>query len=157
MSYYTALSAAWSGATQPPAGVVGTALTGGMTTAQKIAAVNGWTVTGTIPATYFTDGAAILNCINYTEFKLLSATEQGNLLALCRIPGSLLGGSAQTAHMVAGMIIDYFLTLHSGPITISALTALASAQPWWSTSVANGGGGLTGPVGTNDAIAAGLT
>lgn len=157
MAYYTALITAWNGATQPPTGVTGTALTGGMSTAQKIAAVNGWAVTGTIPATYYTTGDAILNCINYSEFKLLTATEQNNLLSLCRISGQLLGGSAQTTHMVAGMIIDYFITLHSGPNTIAALTALAQAQPWWSTSVANGGGGLVAPVQLSDTTQAGLS
>lgn len=157
MSYYTALITAWNGVTQPPVGVVGAGLTGGMTTAQKVAAVNGWTVTGTVPATYFTTGNAILNCINYGEFKLLSVAEQSNLLALCAIPGPLLGGSGQTTHMVAGMIIDYFLTSHAGPITIAALTALAAAQPWWSTSVANGGGELVAQVKISDAIQAGLS
>src|SRR5574337_1038616 len=44
MAYYDVLKAAWNGTTQPPAGVTGTALTGAMTTAQKLAAVNAWTV-----------------------------------------------------------------------------------------------------------------
>lgn len=157
MAYYTALIAAWNGATQPPTGVVGTGLTGGMTTAQKITAVNGWTVTGSIPTTYFTTGDAILNCINYGEFKLLTSTEQNNLLALCRTPGQLMGGSAQLTHMVAGMIIDYFQTLHPGPITIAALTALAQALPWWQATVAGGGGGLVAPVQMSDCTQAGLS
>ena len=46
MGDYGALIAAWNSATQPPTGVTGTALTSGMTTAQKLAAVNGWTVPG---------------------------------------------------------------------------------------------------------------
>lgn len=157
MAYYTALITAWNGVTQPPTGVVGTAITGGMTTAQKMAAVNGWTVTGTVPTTFYTSGDALLNCINYSEFKLLTAAEQTNLLAMLRIPGSLLGGSGQATHMVPGMIVDYFLTLHAGPITIAALTALASAQPWITTPVAQGGGGLTGPVSLTDTGPAGLS
>lgn len=46
MPYYTALQSAWNGTTQPPTGVTGTGLTAGMTTAQKLAAVNAWTVAG---------------------------------------------------------------------------------------------------------------
>ena len=46
MAYYDALKTAWNGATQPPIGVTGTALAAGMTTQQKLDAVNGWTVPG---------------------------------------------------------------------------------------------------------------
>lgn len=156
MAYYTALIAAWNGATQPPTGVTGTGLNGGMTTAQKIAAVNGWTITGTVPTSFFTTGDQLLNCINYTEFKSLTATEQANLLGMLRVSGPLLGGSAQTSHMVSGMIVDLFLTLHSGPNTIAALTALAQGvvTPWWQAST---GGNLTGPISQADVTAAGLS
>ena len=43
MAYYTALITAWNAGTVP-GGVTGSALTG--TTAQKLAAVNAWTVSG---------------------------------------------------------------------------------------------------------------
>lgn len=130
MAYYTALINAWNGATQPPTGVVGTAITGGMTTAQKLAAVNGWSVTGSVPTSFFTTGDKILNCINWSEFNALTSVQQSNVLAMCNIVGQLLGGSAQTSHLVAGMIIAYFPA--AGP-TITALTALAqgSTNPWW--------------------------
>jgi hypothetical protein len=107
MSYYTALINAWNSATQPPSGVTGTGLTG-LTTAQKLVAINGWTVTGTIPTTFYTTGSAVLNCINITEFNNLTAAQQSNLLALCNNPGQLLSGSGQTANLTAGMIISYF-------------------------------------------------
>lgn len=153
MSYYTALINAWNGATQPPVGVTGTGLTGGMSTQQKIDAVNGWTVTGTVPATLFVTGAQLLNCVNYAEFKALTAAQQADLMALFQVPGPLLGGSANTTHLVDGMILDYFPV--AGP-TIAALTALAqgTVTPWWQAST---GGGLSSPVSQNDVTAAGLS
>lgn len=156
MAYYTALINAWNNATQPPSGIVGTALTG-LTTANKIIAINSWTVTGTIPTSFYTTGSQVLNCINWTEFTALTAAQQLNLLTMLNCPGSLLGGSGNTTFMVDGMVLDYFSN-KSGP-TITALTALANAQiqPWWSTSVANGGGGLTGPVSQTDITIAGLS
>lgn len=152
MAYYDALIAAWNGATQPPTGVTGTGLNGGMTTAQKIAAVNGWTKTGTVPTVLNVTGAQVLNCINWTEFAALTATQQSQLLALCAVPGSLLGGSSNTAQMVDGMLLAFF-TNHAGA-TITALTALAqgSVTPWWQT-----GAGLSGPVSAADTTAAGLS
>jgi hypothetical protein len=154
MAYYTALIAAWNGATQPPAGVTGTALTG-LTTANKIIAVNGWTVTGSVPTSFATTGAALLNCINWTEFAALTAQQQSNLLALLANPGPLLGGSANAGLITAGMFLAYFSN-HSGP-TILALNALAKATvtPWWQASVANGGAGLNSTITQYDITAAG--
>jgi hypothetical protein len=131
MAYYTALVTAWNGATQPPTGVTGTGLTGSMTTPQKLAAVNGWTVTGVVPTTLYATGVQIANCINWTEFAALTAAQQQNLLLLCLQPGPLLGGNANTGNVLDGMLLAYF-TNHAGP-TISALTALAQGtiQPWW--------------------------
>ena len=108
MAYYTALITAWNSGTQPPTGVTGTGLNGGMTTAQKIAAVNGWTVTGSIPSSFFTTGAAILNCINWTELSNLTDAQRKDVLGLCAIQGPLLGGSGETAFVTAGVIINYF-------------------------------------------------
>ena len=154
---YTALIAAWNGATQPPTGTVGTAITGGMTTAQKIAAVNSWVVTSTIPASYTITGAQIASCINWTEFNALTAAKQTNVLQMCAIPGALSVGSsaAEIALLFDGMIIAYF---PPGGATITTLSALApAAQMWWAVSVANGGGGLSGLVSTTDATAGGLS
>jgi hypothetical protein len=154
MAYYTALINAWNGATQPPSGVTGTGLTGSMTTAQKIAAVNGWTITGTVPTVLNVTGAQILNCINWTEFNALTATQQSNLLMLCLNDNQLLGGSSNTGQMVDGMLLAYF-TNHSGP-TITALTALAqgTVTAWWQSSA---GGNLSGPISLADTQAAGLS
>lgn len=152
MAYYTALTTAWNGATQPPTGVTGTGLTGGMTTAQKLAAVNAWTVTGSVPTSFFTTGADLLNAIDWTEFNALTAANQTRLLAMLAVQGPLLGGSANTSHMVPGMFLALFTNL-SGP-TIVALTALAKAVvlPWWQAS---NGGGLSSPVSQQDLTAAG--
>ena len=151
MAQYTNLIAAWNGATQPPTGVTGSPLLGGDTTAQKLAKVQAWTVTGAVPTTFYVTGPQLANCINYAEFKALTATQQANLLALCNNPGSLLGGSANTAFLGDGMILDYF-TNKSGP-TILALTTLAQAtvQPWWQYA------GYTSQIGLQDVQAAGLS
>ena len=124
------------------------------TTANKLIAINAITVTGSIPTTLFATGDQLLNCINYAEFKALTAAQQSNLLLMLNTPGQLLGGSANTTHMVDGMILDYF---NVAGLTIAALTALAKGAvlPWWQASVANGGGGLSSPVSNNDLVAAG--
>lgn len=133
MAYYDALIAKWA------------TLTPG-TTAQKLAQLNAMTVTGSIPTTFNCTGVQLLNSINYPEFKVLTATQQSNLLLMCACPGSILGGSANTTHMAAGMILDYFPV--AGP-TIAALAAIAKAvtQTWASANgypdAQNGGGGIT--------------
>jgi len=148
MSYYTALIAAWNNATQPPPGVTGTALTAQMTTAQKLAAVNAWTVTGSAPTAFTLSGSQILNLINVTEFNALTAQQQQNILALCQVPGGLVGGSAETAFLVDGLIISYF---PSNSLTLAALTAFANSQVqlWWSAN------GYQRPFDTGDLQAAG--
>ena len=65
MAYYTALIAAWNSGTQPPAGVTGTALTA-LTTAQKVAAVNGWKIT--VPLPCIIPSYSIYNVIVPAEF-----------------------------------------------------------------------------------------
>lgn len=164
MAYYDALIAAWNGATQPPAGVTGTAITGGMTTDQKIAAVNSWTVTGSIPTTVFSSGSAVANCIVWSEFAAITAAapdtvaqKQLRLLTLLNNPGPLKGGSANTGDLLVGMLLDCFA---ANSQTIANLTAMSKGltQSWWSAPVANGGGGLNGTQMTlQDAQAAGLS
>lgn len=151
MTNYAPLIAAWNSSTQPPTGVTGTGLNGTMTTAQKLAAVNGWVITGTIPTVLSVNGPQILNCINYAEFAAISSTAQLNLLTMCNNQGPLVGGSANTAFMVDGLLIANFTT---GSKTIAALTALAQAAvtPWWQAN------GFTGPFSTTDlGLAGGLT
>ena len=106
MAYYDAFISAWNTGTLP-ANTTGTPLTG-LTTAQKLAAINGWTHTGSVPTTLYSNGVDLANCINYSEFKALTAAQQSNILALCQIPGLLFGGSANTAFLTDGMVLDYF-------------------------------------------------
>jgi hypothetical protein len=157
MAYYTALINAWNGGTQPPTGVVGTALNGGMTTAQKIAAVNGWTVTVTIPASYTITANQIASCIKWSEYAALSASQQLDVRALLAIQGPISVGSSagELALFADGMIVAYF---PSGGATITNLSAFApGALPFWQATVAQGGAGLNGPVSLSDTQAAGLT
>jgi len=78
MAYYDALVAAWNSATQPPTGVTGTALTAGMTTQQKLNAVNGWTSVGpSVPMVIPT--YLIYNVIVASEFNALTAANQQNI------------------------------------------------------------------------------
>lgn len=149
MAYYTALQTAWNGATQPPSGVTGTALTG-LTTANKLIAVNGWTVTGSVPTTMFATTDQVLNCVVWSEFAALTASQQSNFLALCTNPGSLMGGSANLTHILPGMIIAYF---GGGSGTVTNLSALAKTvtQPWWQAN------GYPRPFDNGDVTAAGLS
>lgn len=151
---YAALTAAWGSSNLPSTAVIGTPLTSTMTTQQKLTNINAWTISGSIPTSITSSGATVANCINYGEFKALTATQQANILALLNSQGQLLGGSTNTGKLLVGMLLDYF---GAGSTTIAALTALAVTlpQPWWQVSTANGGGGLTSPVSGSDLVAAG--
>ncbi len=107
MAYYTAFINAWN-AGVVPANCTGTPFIGLTTTQQRLDALNGWTFTGAIPTTLYSTGVQLANCINYAEFKALTATQQANVLALCQIPGGLLGGSGNTAFLTDGLILDCF-------------------------------------------------
>lgn len=139
MAYYDALITKWA------------TLTPG-TTAAKLTQINAITVPGSIPTTILSSGADIINCIDWAEFNALTDPKQKNLLAMCAIPGQLLGGSGQLTHMVPGMIVAYFPPAGA---TITALTAMAKALPWWQATVAQGGGGLQAPVALSDLVQAG--
>jgi hypothetical protein len=136
MAYYDALIAEWP------------SLSPG-TTAAKLAQLNALTVTGTVPTSFFVTGDQLLNCINWTEFAALTAQQQSNLLALCQVPGQILGGSGNTSHMAPGMFIACF-SLQGA--TIAALTALAkgATQPWWQAN------GYPRPFDLGDIATAGL-
>ena len=145
MADYSALIAKWA------------TLSTSMTTAQKLAYINSTGITGVIPTSFYVTCDQLLNSIAYSEFKLLTSTQQNNLLAVCRTPGQLLGGSTNVGLMVDGIFLDYFT---STTATIANLTALAkgTVTPWWQASTSNGGGGLSGTVGPADlALAGGLT
>jgi hypothetical protein len=128
-----------------------------MTTTAKLVDINAWVVVGAIPTNIFVSGAQVANCVNWSEFTALSTGQQLQLLTLCAVGGQgsgLLGGSTNTALLTDGMILAFF---PSSSKTIANLTALAQGAqtPWWQVSTANGGGGLSSPVGPGDLIAAG--
>lgn len=75
MAYYDALIAAWNNPTQPPSGVTGMGLTG-LTTNNKLIAINAWTVTGSVPTNFPVTGAQIFDAINWPDFTALSAANQ---------------------------------------------------------------------------------
>jgi hypothetical protein len=133
MPYYDALTSAWNSATQPPAGVTGAGLVTGDTTQQKIDKINAWTVTGTVPTSFYTTSDQIANCINYPEFKALTANQQNDLLIALSIQGQILGGSGHTSLLINGMLLDFFPGSGS---TITALKALAKAitETWCQNS-----------------------
>lgn len=100
MAYYTALIAAWNSVTQPPSGVTGAALTG-LTTTQKIAAVNAWTVT-TAAVPMIIPTYSIYNLIVPAEFTALSAANQQlvrDILSMGTVDAS--SGTSIRSRMVA--------------------------------------------------------
>ena len=152
MAYYTALITAWNGATQPPTGVTGTALTG-LTTANKIIAVNGWTIIGpSIPAIF--SASTILNACVAADIASLT-TAQVTLLTLMLSGGDRVDGSKNTT--VRAAIQAIFAGKTTTLTNLGALVAPYDSPviPWWSATVANGGAGLTSVVSAQDLAAAG--
>jgi hypothetical protein len=151
-TYYAPLIAAWNSTTQlPPAGATGVGLTSTMTTSEKLADVNGWVITGVVPASIFVTGPAIANCIVFSEFNALTAAQQSNILALCESPGPLLGGSANTGLLPTGMLLNAFSSVSQTRANLVAL-AKGAQTPWWQ---ANGYGSQISP--TDLSMAGGLT
>lgn len=77
MAYYDAFIAAWN-AGGIPANTTGTSITGGMTAAQKLAAVNGWTIAGPTNVT-LVPTHKIFNAIVAADFTSLSASDKARL------------------------------------------------------------------------------
>lgn len=167
---YDALKAAWGNPTQLPAGVTGTLLNG-LAQAQKIAAVNGWTVAG--PA-QDVSGGAVLGYLalsgklaslqlyaaspptgSITGFPLaVMAAKQ--LITLLSFPSFTGFQTSQAA--VLSAVTNFLSLLASDPASgivmadVNALLALtATILPWWQSS------GLTSPISAGDLAAAGLT
>lgn len=134
MAYYTALIAKW--ATLSPG-----------TTQQKLDQINAIVVTGSIPASFFTTGAEVFNCVDSTEFLAKTAAQQTLIMQVVSVPGQLKGGAGS---FLGGIFVAVFGI--SGA-TITALTALAKAisQPWWLSA------GYQRPFDLGDIAAAGLS
>jgi hypothetical protein len=155
MSTYTALIAAWNSVTQPPAGVTGVGLSSSMTTAQKLTAIDGWTVPTGVPLKAIFSPSVILNAIVPADLASLTATQVSFLTLV--LQGSTVDGSAGTT--VRAAIQNIFT---GKTTTLSNLGALVApfdnpTMPWWEATVAQGGGGLSSPVSNNDLVATGLT
>ena len=148
MAYYDAFIAAWN-AGGIPVNNAGTSIAVGMTTAQKLAALNGWVQTGTIPTVFQITGSQIFACLDWTEFVSLTVPQQTQLLAVCALPGSLTGGATS---FVGKMFVAFYAGKLAGP-TITALTALAKAisQPWYQAN------GYRGPFTLGDVAVAGVS
>jgi hypothetical protein len=134
MAYYDALIAKWA---QAPAG----------TTASKITWVNSQTLNGhAIPMIVPTYN--IYNLIVRSEFDALSAALQQSVRDILSM--GTVDGSPGT--QIRSRIIQIF---PNGTATFTNLNNYAKAfdtpqVPWWGVPVANGGGGLSGPVSQAD-------
>lgn len=117
MAFYDALTAAWNGATQPPAGVTGTGLTAQMTTQQKLDAINAWTVVSAKKA--LLSPSAILNAIVAADLAALTSAQVSFLTLV--LQGSTVDASAGTTVRAA------IQTIFSGKtVTLSQLAALVA-------------------------------
>lgn len=145
MAYYTALITAWNGATQPPTGVTGAPLTG-LTTAQKLAAVNAWTVVSAQKA--ILSPSQILNSIVFADLAALTQLQVTQLTLL--LQGSTVDASAGTP--IRAGIQALFAGKATTLANLSALVApYDNATALW--TAANGYPTLN----LNDTAAAGLT
>jgi hypothetical protein len=125
MAYYDVFVAAWN-AGGLPVGASGTPITGGMTTPQKMAALNGWTIVvaqPTIIETY-----KIFNALDPAEFDALSAalkTRVRDILGMGVVDASP-GTHAHTVLLAA---------FGAATVSRAALAAVANTfktvTPWW--------------------------
>lgn len=116
MAYYTTLINAWNSATQPPSGVIGTALTG-LTTAQKIAAVNAWTIA--TPQRALVTSTQLLNSVLAADFAGLGVNGLSQLQIILTTPLVDISINSQIRSMLS--------TLFAGKTTTLAnITALAA-------------------------------
>jgi hypothetical protein len=146
MAYYDALIAAWNGATQPPAGVTGTALTG-LTTAQKIAAVNAWTVAGSVTKALLAP-SDILNAVVPAD---LASLTQLQVLQLSMLLSGALVDASQGTSIRAG-VQNIFAGKTQTLANLGALVAPFDSPkaPWWQAN------GYLSPFHIDDATNAGL-
>jgi hypothetical protein len=146
MSYYTILINAWNGVVQPPTGVTGTGLTVGMTTQQKLDAVNAWTVVGAaqkciIPV------YQIINAIAPADFLALTATQLSQLQLLLNAGTVDVSPGTTIRAIFQSMFVGKTTTINN----LVALVKSFDSPPvlWWQ---ANGYGS---PFGVGDLAAAG--
>lgn len=161
---YTALKNAWTASPSPPTGVTGgSLLTNGLTTAQKLTAINAWMVAGPnqdVPisavVSYLGLNAKLTGLMKYAASA--PATSAGvagaELAAIINCPNAPPFQASKSA--VFGTL-EAMLTALSGDPTsgisaadVTALLALASTSiPWWQSN------GYTSPFNANDLELAG--
>ena len=166
---YSHLVAAWN-STALPSGVTGTPLGSAMTTAQKLAAINAWTMAGPTADVQPSQVVAYL-ALNGRLAALLkyAATPPGTAagLAAANLAAVLAMGTnapvfntsqANVYAAIEAMLNALISDASSGLIADDASNLLALAQtriPWWQASVAAGGAGLTSLITSDDLVAAG--
>ena len=159
MSYYTALTTGWnlsSGAANTlPSGVTGTPLFG-LNTANKMIAVNSWTLSTPQPATFTVD--QIRNAILYTDFLNLTSIQLQQISLF--LGGTIVNaGTSTNPATIRGVFGSIFAnaatTLGNFGIILAPFDGHTSL--WVTQPIANGGAGLNGTLDTNDLTAAGLT
>lgn len=163
MAYYDALVAAWNSTTQPPANVTGTGLSSSMTTAQKLAALNGWAVAGpnvnvnvSAVVGYLGLNGKLSALAKYAASPPATAAGVAGqeLLAIINCPNA---PAFQTSNPTVYQTIEGMLTTLAGDANsgisstdVTNLLALAATTvPWWQ---ANGYGR---PISMDDLTAAG--
>lgn len=158
MSYYTALITAWNNASLAtgatlPSGVTGSLLNG-LTTAQKIATINAWMITGTALAPNIPVGL-VKGCIQAADLLTLSATQQWAIAFM--LDGAQDG---RVYAPVGGQLRALFANVFAGKTTtLNALSALVATYdtPAVQWATAPNGAGLASPVSVNDTQNAGLS
>jgi hypothetical protein len=148
MAYYDALIAAWNNGTQPPPGVTGQALTG-LTTAQKLAAVQAWTVASGVGGKAILSPSAILNAVVFADLAALTQLQVSQLSLL--LAGNQVDASVGTSIRagIQALFAGKTQTLNN----LGALVAPLDAQPQISWMQKNGYAALS----INDIAAAGLS
>lgn len=139
MAYYDALIAKWA--------------QGSGTTTSKLAQINALTVATGVPVKAILTPSQILNACVPADIASLPAA-MITLLAL------LLSGSAVDASIGTTVRVGIQTIFAGKATTLAQLGALvapfdAPTMPWWQATVAQGGGGLSGPVSLADLAAAG--
>ena len=130
MGYYTALQTAWATSSASsgalPTGVTGTSLFG-LSTANKIAAINTWTVV--VPQPAILEITSVINAIAPADFLALTATQIAQM-QLC------LGNDGQVNASPGTTVRAVFQSIFAGKTTTLAnLTTLVApydnaTQPW---------------------------
>jgi hypothetical protein len=159
MGMHDALIAGWNNASKPsgatlPANVTVGSLLTGMTTLQKIDAINAWGLFS--PQKAILSASALLNAVAPTDLENLTGTQIA-LFQLLLQGGGLVDASAGTSIRAVAQNIFAGKTT-----TLANLAALVSPYdnatvPWVSAPVAQGGAGETGALYPNYVNSLGLS